>query len=235
MAMQASRGQCAFCGRWISKSGMTRHLQSCKQRAEAMNAEAKGSGRLFHLVVEGWDNPEYWMHLEAPGIATLEEIDTLLRATWLECCGHLSAFFIEGVEYSTLIPDFFDVGPLFGPEPKSMDATLNSVLVPGVRFSYEYDFGSTTRLRLRVVSEWKAKVQGRPVAILARNEAPALMCSDCGKLAFEICTECIWEGAGLLCLECAQDHECDESLRLPVVNSPRTGVCAYTGPIETGT
>ena len=40
---------------------------------------------------------------------------------------------------------------------------------------------------------------------------------------------CIEEGAGLLCSHCAKKHECGEDVQLPVVNSPRMGMCGYTG------
>jgi hypothetical protein len=66
--------------------------------------------------------------------------------------------------------------------------------------------------------------------ILARNVPPEIFCDLCGKaLAVEIRTECQWEGSGGLCQSCAEEHECAEEMRLPVVNSPRTGVCSYTG------
>lgn len=39
----------------------------------------------------------------------------------------------------------------------------------------------------------------------------------------------IWDGEGWLCESCAKNHECDEDMFLPVLNSPRTGVCGYTG------
>jgi hypothetical protein len=32
-----------------------------------------------------------------------------------------------------------------------------------------------------------------------------------------------------LCQACAEDHECGEDMQLPVVNSPRVGVCGYAG------
>ena len=28
---------------------------------------------------------------------------------------------------------------------------------------------------------------------------------------------------------CADEHSCEEEMRLPVTNSPRAGVCAYSG------
>jgi len=52
----------------------------------------------------------------------------------------------------------------------------------------------------------------------------------CGKtLVVQICTECQWDGSGWLCEACAKKHECGEEMMLPVVNSPRTGVCGYSG------
>src|SRR5258708_23539430 len=104
MARQISKGTCSFCHTELSKSAMTRHLEACQQRA---NAEAQTDGRQkaqktrkFHLVVEGRDLPGYWMHLEVTANTTLATLDRFLRETWLECCGHLSAFEIGGVRYA---------------------------------------------------------------------------------------------------------------------------------------
>lgn len=70
----------------------------------------------------------------------------------------------------------------------------------------------------------------KPIQILARNEAPEIFCEECGKFpAVQICMDCRWEGPGWLCQTCAEDHECGEEMMLPVVNSPRSGVCGYTG------
>ena len=37
------------------------------------------------------------------------------------------------------------------------------------------------------------------------------------------------EGGGLLCEDCAKTHEGGEDMLLDVCNSPRMGVCGYTG------
>ena len=42
-------------------------------------------------------------------------------------------------------------------------------------------------------------------------------------------TQCIYEDKGCLCDACAKSHECGEEMLLPLVNSPRAGVCGYTG------
>ena len=118
-----------------------------------------------------------------------------------------------------------------GSGEKGMDIPLKKVLMPGVEFLHEYDFGTTTQLDMKCVSERQGKVKDM-VEILARNDMPEILCDECGKPAKEICTECIWEGKGLLCESCAEEHECDEELLLPVVNSPRMGECGYTGPVE---
>jgi hypothetical protein len=43
---------------------------------------------------------DYWLHLEAPITATLRALDGYLRDLWLECCGHLSIFEIDGRTYA---------------------------------------------------------------------------------------------------------------------------------------
>ena len=57
------------------------------------------------------------------------------------------------------------------------------------------------------------------------------ICEECGteKLAIQICTECMWSGHGWLCQDCAATHKCGSEMLLPAVNSPRAGVCGYSG------
>jgi hypothetical protein len=117
-----------------------------------------------------------------------------------------------------------------------MDVALSEVLKPGMKFGHQYDFGSTTALALRVVGEYGGAARGKkeePVRVLARNDPPEIRCGKCGKPAELVCTECLCEGRGWLCKSCAKKHE-DEceggEMMLPVVNSPRVGVCGYCGP-----
>lgn len=214
MARTKSNGKCSLCGGNFSKAAMGKHLKSCRQKEDTPKAQ-KG----FHLVVEGRHSPGYWMHLEVPAKTTLEEIDHFLRDIWLECCGHLSAFTIEGKEYS-----FSPMGIEEG-----IDVAIGKLLSPGMKFYHEYDFGTTTELTLRVLSEEKVKAGDEPIRLLARNDSPKIACDECEKAATQVCVECMWEGGGWLCDECAQEHECGEEMLLPVVNSPRVGMCGYTG------
>jgi predicted RNA-binding Zn-ribbon protein involved in translation (DUF1610 family) len=113
--------------------------------------------------------------------------------------------------------------------PKSMQAPLGSVLRPRLKFQHEYDFGTTTNLTLKVVSEYEGQAKGKSVQILARNDPPPYVCENCGQPATQVCVDCLWQGEGFVCDECAPDHACGEEMMLPVVNSPRMGMCGYTG------
>ena len=209
----ASKGTCTLCKSTFDKSGMTKHLQSCLGKTQSGGESRRGSSpslKFFHLLVEGHDLPEYWMHLKVSGHARFQDLDNFLREIWLECCGHMSAFII-------------------GPEEVKKGKKLEYVLRPGMELIHEYDFGSTTELTIKVVSEFESTAKTGEVEILARNDPPQIKCSHCDNLATTICTECIYEDAGWLCNDCAEDHECGEDMLLPVVNSPRTGVCGYAG------
>ncbi len=228
MTRQISKGTCTFCHGEFSKASMTRHLESCEQRvaiqAEARSHQQAQKTRAFHLVVEGYRLPMYWMHLEVSAGTTLATLDHFLRDTWLECCGHLSAFTIGGVRYSVDAAIYeWDMGS------KNMQVPLDQVLHPGQTRSYEYDFGSTTELTLKVISEREVPAKKKAIEILARNNLPLVSCDVCGKPATTTCTQCIYEDKGWLCDACAKDHECGEEMLWPMVNSPRAGVCGYTG------
>jgi hypothetical protein len=243
MPRQTTKGKCSFCGQTFSGAGMTRHLQACPQRQTAIQAanEAgekalRGKGRkaprrAFHLQVTGTYAPVYWMHLEISAHSKLADLDSFLRDTWLECCGHLSAFRIEGTSYDSY-PDEMSFGG--GPPSKSMQVPLGMILRPGLEFGYEYDFGTTTELTLKMVDERPGHLTGKKtVHVMARNDPPDIKCDHCHeKPARVICTECSWEGTGWLCEDCARTHECGPDMFLPVVNSPRVGDCGYTGDAD---
>lgn len=207
---------------------MTKHLESCIRERAYSRAQVPVDGgtrkfKVYHLRVEGHGLPEYWMHLQVRADATLEELDQFLRGVWLECCGHLSAFTIHGERYAS--------DPIEDLDEEGMEAPIGKVLRPGVRFLHEYDYGTTTELILRVISEYEARVktEDEAVQLLARNEPPPLTCHVCGRPATLVCTQCIDMDEGWLCDECASDHECGEEMLLPVVNSPRVGMCGYAG------
>lgn len=227
MTRTTTRGTCALCGYGSSKAGLTRHLKSCPS---AHDGSRGWSAKLFHLRAEDAESPLYWLDLEVKKSATLAALDSFLRGVWLECCGHLSMFEIEGVRYTV------DYGVDYGhdmfddPDERSMKTKLGEVLSPGLVFSHEYDFGSTTYLKLKVVGEREGRIGPLPLRLLARNDAPSWECSVCGAAATQIDTEAMWEEGNPFC--CERHAEGEEWAFLPVVNSPRMGVCGYTGPLE---
>jgi hypothetical protein len=206
---------------------MTQHLKTCGltgSKRLAATAPAKLTDRSFHLFIDVRYAPDYWLHLAVPADESLDSVDYFLRKIWVECCAHLSAFTIEGKQYA--------YQPLDELEQMGMDVPLSRVLQPGMVFKYEYDFGTTTELRLKVVGFWERGTEGDGIELLARNDAPQVACHECGKqLATQICSDCQWQGAGAgwLCDDCADLHGCGSEMFLPVVNSPRAGVCGYSG------
>ncbi len=115
-----------------------------------------------------------------------------------------------------------------------MNHHIRDVLTPGVVLQYAYDFGSTTELVVKSMDIYRGALLGgrEAIRVLARNVQPIVPCDECSqKPAVQICTECQWSEGGWLCEVCAQTHECGEEMFLPVVNSPRTGVCGYAGGI----
>ncbi len=215
-----SEGVCQLCQGKFAKNTITRHLHRCL--AEHDLPEGKEQ-KLFHLLVDGYG--PYWLHVEMPGQATFGNLDSFLRHIWLECCGHLSAFQLDqGIKNRLGLKEDWDMDFAEAPKDELMDYELAEVLEPKLAFGYEYDFGSTTSLRLKVAGvrsgKWAAKER---VRLLARNLPPEVACDACGKPAKWIDTE----NDVFQCAACARKG--DDDYLLPVVNSPRMGVCAYTG------
>lgn len=102
----------------------------------------------------------------------------------------------------------------------------------GTEFTYDYDFGSTTTVRLKVVGEREDIIPAEEsVIVLARNELPEVLCEICEKKPAEVvCIYCGQEGrASWFCEEDAEKHlknpkfEDHEYQIYDVENSPRTG------------
>jgi hypothetical protein len=205
---------------------MTRHLKGCSANHEPSQGKP---ARLFHLRVEDAYSPIFWLDLEMKAQAPLAKLDSFLREIWLECCGHLSSFDIEGVSY-TVSPSG---GGFFGGfVERSMKAKLGDVASEGIRFHHTYDFGTSTELKLRVVGEREGRIGREPLRLLSRNEALIWNCTVCDEPADWVCTYCMYEQENPFYCEVhadGEEHECaEEEALLPVVNSPRMGMCGYT-------
>lgn len=106
---------------------------------------------------------------------------------------------------------------------------IRQCLSEGLEFVHEYDFGSTTVLKLKVLAIHTGAKRKEKVILMARNLPPVFACVECGKQATQLCGCCIYEEEAFYCDECGAEHECGEDMMLPVVNSPRMGVCGYCG------
>jgi hypothetical protein len=226
-------GTCALCGAAVTRRTVTRHLEKCAPAHDA----AKGTPQqLVRVRVTAPGLPAYWLDVEARADARLSALDGFLRQIWLECCGHLSRFEIGAVDYFSPGFDLRErsAWSVFGQRrpARSMNVPLAGALpAVGQTFTYEYDFGSTTHLSLTVAGERLGRVGRTTVRLLARNQAPVWPCGTCGGPATGVCPYCLAVEAPAFSCDGHQDeHRCgEEEAWLPVVNSPRMGVCGYEG------
>ncbi len=228
---RATRGNCSFCGKDYTRWGMTRHLQTCAERRNAIDSADAGPGRqqrILHLLVEDAWSSDYWLHLEVAGRAALDELDSYLRFIWLECCGHLSHFSVDEIFYvkeSELPYAFYESEP--------MSAQIASVFGPETKAEYLYDYGTSSELLITVAAARTGIWEGKPVRLLSRNETPIMECMVCRKQADWLCLDCLYEdGNCFLCVQHADQNVHDDEMILPAVNSPRIGMCGYEGPAE---
>src|SRR3989442_86628 len=80
-------------------------------------------------------------------------------------------------------------------------------------------------LVVKVLADQEVGMKGKAIEGLARNTLPIIPCDGCGGPVTHICTQCIYKHKGYLCATCARSHKCGEEMLLPLVNSPRAGVC----------
>jgi hypothetical protein len=188
-----------------------------------VSAADRKSGKdqvLYHLQVRDAWSGDFWLHLEMNGSATLMDLDRYLRAIWLECCGHLSQFSIGGWSGAEI----------------SKGRQAQQVFRPGVELTHIYDFGTSSETLIKVVGVRQGKpLTSYPIALMARNDAPEARCAECGQPASWLCLECVYEldAPGTLCDRHAKDHPHEDyGEPMPLVNSPRVGMCGYCGPAE---
>ena len=215
-----SRGKCTYCEGEFTKGRMLRHMETCPERLQVVGASDSQPGTtesLYHLRVQDAWQSDFWLDLEVRGSATLQELDQYLRAIWLECCGHLSRFSVGGREISN-------------------NRQVGQVFEPGIELTHIYDFGTSSETLVKAVAVREGRpTTSHPVALMARNGLPEANCSQCGRAASWFCMECLYEEeeSGTLCDEHARRHpHTDYGKPIPMVNSPRLGMCGYDGPAE---
>ncbi len=229
-----SEGVCVLCDKTYKKSGINRHLKTHLTKLDKSLGLVNSS---FLLKIE--TNPHYgksgyFLYLWVNGNTKLEEIDDFLRAIWLECCNHLSSFVDVGKRNEKKGGFMFDFDK--APGEISMNIKANNSLYKGQKIEYTYDFGSSTDLLITVEESYKIKAPNS-IVLLSRNEPLEIMCEVCKKQpATDFCIAHDWEEKSLFCKKCAKKHaktckDFEDYAAMPVVNSPRFGVCGYMGGV----
>lgn len=248
MSELISTGKCLYCNQGFKKAGITRHLD--KHLAEKSLTGKPGKSFLLKTEPDPkWGTTPYFLQLWVDGNCTMQDVDVFLRQIWLECCGHMSSFRNPTLRSnSTGMWDFFEAENLLakgktkdyeklmeesnGEIPKSRKA--KDALYKGLKLEYEYDFGSTTALQITVSVEYPVQADQK-IVLLSRNEPLEILCEICSvKPAVKICSVCIYDGESTFCKGCAKKHaktcpDFNDYAAMPVVNSPRMGVCGYEG------
>jgi hypothetical protein len=117
---------------------MAKHLAKCDKRAQTIEAAGpskRPKENLWHVRAQEPHAKEFWLDLEMRGSATLETLDSYLRAIWLECCGHLSKFTVGGWHG-------YDIA-------KSRKA--DDVFLREPTLLHLYDFGTTSETEIQVI------------------------------------------------------------------------------------
>lgn len=205
-----SQGKCTYCDKTFSPRGMITHLK------DHLNAEQIANPTTEKAYFLNIKTEKYFLEVLVKGKAVFEELDTFLRDIWVECCHHLSGFSHKQFEID-------------------MSDKFQDILSPGLILRYDYDYGSTTRFNLEVAGAYNIAMN-KNLVLLSRNEPLKFMCHICKeKPAVDICTThmCITDQY-MFCSSCSKKHagKCDDFedySSMPVVNSPRMGVCGYTG------
>lgn len=185
-------------------------------------------GKGTHYIIRVSNGGPFWMHIQVPSKYTLEHIDEFLRNKWLDCCGHLSCFTICEVEYERIID------PTLKSDRESMNQKISEILDDGMSFTHEYDYGTTTKLILKVKAANVPPISvsdKNKISVLSIHDPVRFICDTCGAVATKVCAYCGIDGEdSLLCTTCLKLHDCtseDKDAAMNLVQSPRVGMCAY--------
>jgi len=215
-----NRGACIFCGETLLRRGIAKHLEKCPSYQQALAQSTQPLENIWRVRVQDAYDSDYWLELDLRGSASLTQLDKYLRAIWLECCGHLSEFNIGGWG-----------GMKVGKARKADD-----IFQPGLILHHIYDFGTSSETDIRVQDTRQAiPLSKHPITLLARNLPPQFACQECGQPAAWLCMECQIEHGkpGMLCATHTKKHPHQNyGEPIEIVNSPRMGMCGYTGPAE---
>lgn len=218
-SIMKTEGTCVGCGEKCTLTNGKAHLIKCAGILKTLHSHAKIDEGCLARVSWTEQQNTYWMFIAIPKKLSIGDLDEFLRDTWLECCCHLSEFKISGQAYESHTES--------GSPSASMKKQTGQIFSPGLEFKYVYDMGSSTELILQVLEPLEV-CPSKKVTVLVQNDPPAFPCRMCKKMAQIVCSLC----GEKVCRKCGSRHACavqeeDTYMLLPLVNSPRTGVCGY--------
>lgn len=208
-------GTCLLCNEKVLHRTAKKHVLRCIELLQSTRNRSSRKGETFLVKVTA--GKHFWLYVDINAHNTLADLDDLLKKTWLEeCCDHLSCFVMSGTQCGD----------------NTMSQPVQSLFYDRLSFTYRYDFGNSTILQGEVVAVRPGELQQAP-ELVAQNTFPSgITCDYCQARPQHICSIC----GDCFCNHCL-DHchnNCEgNDCLLPVVNSPRMGVCGYTGPAKT--
>ena len=208
------KARCYYCDKELTERTIKRHMKNCpemKKVIEEKKENSKGNRNQFMISIKNKYTSEYCIYVSIDANLQLQHLDKFIRDVWVECCDHLSAFFIDGEMYNNT--DY------------EMNVKLKDVLSVNQKFEYQYDFGSTTYLKLEVIDLIEVPKEFTQIEIIARNNEIKENCCKCGKEA----KYHQWEKDMCLCEECAKGEDEEYLSPITYLNSPRDMICGYIG------
>lgn len=224
--------ECQFCKMVGTKVKIKNHLlqNKCEIKAQEEKTKQPLKDRVTLLEVKSYHKPAHVLLIEAGSTKTLDDLDQMLRRVWLECCGHLSAFTLGGITYNKSAEDLDMM--YYDDKAQLMNDVLLSSLEKNTVLEHEYDFGSTTELKITILDRYESVLYAPTgMTIMARNVYHKEKCSFCEQEAEYICSFCYEEFS---CKKHKKSCACvkkegETYMLLPLSNSPRAGVCGYEG------
>ncbi|WP_293981281.1 SEC-C metal-binding domain-containing protein [uncultured Clostridium sp.] len=219
-------GRCYYCNKELTERTIKRHMKSCKEmrkfiRDEISDKESRTRNQFIISIKDKYDKNTYCVYISISSVLQLLHLDRFIRDVWVNCCDHLSCFIINKVIYNDNSNEMYE-----------MSVRLNDILFCGMKFQYEYDFGTSTYLELEVIDELKVSEKHSMIEIIARNDEIEHKCRKCGEHAEYI----NYNESEFLCKKCSEyiSKSSLENLNIEYIgdtyfNSPRDGICSYRG------
>lgn len=155
------KARCYYCNKELTERTIKRHMKNCAEMKECIDRELKQSKsrrKQYILAIKDEYSKKYCIYISIDAALQLCHLDQFIRDVWVECCGHLSEFTIDGDNYHDNRDGNYE-----------MNVRLNEVLYIGQKFEYVYDFGSSTYLTLEVIDEIDVSKKHSQIEIIARN------------------------------------------------------------------